>query len=230
MKKMLLAGAAAAVMGLAGGASAFAADMTVHAYSVTITNNMADELIAPVLATSPANDDHIYAGGYYTREAEVQILTGDPAKLAAHIGKGVTVAHGTDGPPGVLLAPGKSLTFTVETDADKLRFFAMVAPTKVPDNYLTAVVTLKDAMMKDGGMAKDSMEKDTMAKDAMAKDSMVKDAMAKDSMAKDAMMDAGLTASFERFDIGHNEKTRKTTKVEGSWATVTVTAKPAGQM
>ena len=55
-----------------------------------------------------------------------------------------TVAHGEDGPPGVLLAPGKSISFEVTTDAETLRIIAMVAPTMVPDNYLTEAVSLTD--------------------------------------------------------------------------------------
>jgi hypothetical protein len=52
----------------------------------------------------------------------------------------------------VLLAPGKSITFTVTTDAKEIRFFAMVAPTEKPDNYLTATIALEPGMEK--GMEK----------------------------------------------------------------------------
>jgi len=46
------------------------------------------------------------------------------------IGTGASVGHGKDGPPGVLLAPGKSVSFAVSTDAKQLRVIAMVAPTR----------------------------------------------------------------------------------------------------
>lgn len=110
-------------------------------YSVTVTNNLAEELIAPILVTGAGNDGALFMGTYVTVAAERQILTGDPAEVVKALGDaGASVGHGTDGPPGVLLAPGKSVTFDVETDATVLRFLAMVAPTMVPDNYVSAVV------------------------------------------------------------------------------------------
>ena len=76
----------------------------------------------------------------------------------------------------------------------------------------------KDAMMRD---TSDKMAKDTMAADKMEKDAMLKDAMAD---GKDAMMkDGAITATLQRFDIGHDEKTMAITAVEGSYGTVTVT-------
>ena len=47
-----------------------------------------------------------------------------------------------DGPPGVLLAPGKSVTFAISSHAPKVRVLAMVAPTMYEDHYVTAVVSL----------------------------------------------------------------------------------------
>lgn len=112
-----------------------------ESYTITVTNNLDEELLAPILVTNAKNDGDIFDGGYVTTEAEEQILTGDPAKLAARIGGDmVAVGHGEDGPPGVLLAPGKSVTLMFETDASALRLIAMVAPTMVPDNYVSNVV------------------------------------------------------------------------------------------
>ncbi len=111
-------------------------------YTVTVTNNLEKELLAPILITNVANDGNIFMGSYVTPEAEEQILTGDPAKLAARIGPDAMVGHGTDGPPGVLLAPGMSVTFDIETDATAVRVISMVAPTMLPDTYVTNVVDL----------------------------------------------------------------------------------------
>lgn len=116
-------------------------------YKVKVTNQMEDELLAPILVTSALHDGDIFAAGYVTPEAEAQILTGDPGKLAMRIGDGVTVAHGMDGDNGVLLAPGKTVEFTVETEATALRILAMVAPTMKPDQYVSAVVDLSAATM-----------------------------------------------------------------------------------
>lgn len=183
-------------------------------YTVTVTNNMKEELLAPILITDARNDGEIFKMNYVTPEAEEQILTGDPGKLAARIGPDAMVGHGTDGPPGVLLAPGKSVTFEITTEASSVRVLSMVAPTMVPDNYVTNVVDLHGmdkamadlarydighdektmmtmavgAMMKaDDSMASDTMSEDTMASDSMASDTMASDSMASDSMAEDTM-------------------------------------------
>lgn len=111
-------------------------------YTVTVTNNLEKELLAPILITNVANDSNIFMGSYVTPEAEEQILTGDPAMLAARIGPDAMVGHGTDGPPGVLLAPGMSVTFDIKTDATAVRVISMVAPTMLPDTYVTNVVDL----------------------------------------------------------------------------------------
>ncbi len=111
-------------------------------YSVTVTNNLDQELLAPILIADAKYDTEIFDMGYVTPEAEHQILTGDPGKLAARIGPDAMVGHGEDGPPGVLLAPGKSVTFDITTEAHSVRVISMVAPTMVPDNYVTALVEL----------------------------------------------------------------------------------------
>ncbi len=60
-------------------------------------------------------DKHIFDGAYVTKAAEYQILTGDPAMLKEKIGRKAMVGHGSDGPPGVLLAPGKSIKIEVRS-------------------------------------------------------------------------------------------------------------------
>jgi pentapeptide MXKDX repeat protein len=193
MKKILLASAGAiSLVGLAASAPAVSQEMMAHTYEITVTNSMPTEFIAPVLVAGTDHDGDIFANHYVTPEAESQVLTGDPKALAARIGKDATVAHSDAGPPGVLLAPGKSLTFKVDTAAEEIRIFAMVAPTEKPDNYLTATVKLAPPMddKKDTmAMSEDTMAKDAMAKDTMAEGAMEKDTMAKDTMAKDEMMD-----------------------------------------
>ena len=112
-------------------------------YTVTITNQMKDELLAPVLIAPAHKDKHIFDGAYVTKAAEHQILTGDPAMLKEKIGRKAMVGHGSDGPPGVLLAPGKSIKIEVRGGrANVVRIIAMVAPTKVPDNYVSGLISL----------------------------------------------------------------------------------------
>ena len=159
-------------------------------YTVTVTNNLKEELLAPILITSAANDGEIFTGNYVTPEAEEQILTGDPAKLAARIGPDAMVGHGSDGPPGVLLAPGKSVTFEIDTDATSVRVLAMVAPTMVPDNYVTNVVDLSGAKTVEAGLVRYDIGHDekTMMIDAGGM-------MAEGDM---AMHDAVATITFEK--------------------------------
>jgi hypothetical protein len=143
MKKLLTGLSAAAALSLAA-ATAASAGMS-NTYEVTVTNTSMEELIAPVLVASTEHDSDIFDGDYVTKEAEVQVLTGDPAMLAERIGDGATVAHGMDGPPGVLLGPGKTLTFEVMTSASEIRVFAMVAPTVTADHYLTTTVMFSES-------------------------------------------------------------------------------------
>ena len=91
MKRALSASAAILLLASA----AYSAD-----YTVTVTNNLEEELLAPILITSAGNDSEIFAGDYVTPEAEFQILTGDPGMLAERIGSDAMVGHGSDGPPG----------------------------------------------------------------------------------------------------------------------------------
>jgi hypothetical protein len=71
------------------------------------------------------------------------------------IGEGdATAFHGNEGPPGVLLSAGMSVSGMFDTDATALRIIAMVAPTLLgddemplfPDNYVSAVVNVAALM------------------------------------------------------------------------------------
>jgi hypothetical protein len=138
LKSLILA---AAIL-VSSGVSAFA-----HDYKIRITNMMSDELIAPIVVTSTYADKHIFSGEYVTPAAETQILTGDPAQLMGELGKKSKVVHGTDGPPGVLLAPGKSVEVTVKgRKRHGLRVIAMVAPTKTKDHFVSGVVNLSSKL------------------------------------------------------------------------------------
>ena len=117
-------------------------------YKVTITNNLAEELFAPIVVTHASNDDLLFDDkNYVTEAAEHQILTGEPDELVAAIGEGVAVGHGSAGPPGVLLPSGESVVIMFNGDATALRILAMVAPTllkddgmpRYPDNFVSVV-------------------------------------------------------------------------------------------
>ena len=144
MKYLLGMTAIAAAIGLLANASV-ASEHT--PYQVTVTNNMDEELLAPVLVAPVSEDGKIFVERYVSKEAEHQILTGDPGMLAAAIGGEAAVGHGMDGPPGVLLAPGKSITFAISSHAPQVRVLAMVAPTMYEDHYVTAVLSLNGEPM-----------------------------------------------------------------------------------
>ena len=139
MKYLLGMTAIAAAIGLLANASV-ASEHT--PYQVTVTNNMDEELLAPVLVAPVSEDGKIFVERYVSKEAEHQILTGDPGMLATAIGDEAAVGHGMDGPAGVLLAPGKSITFAISSHAPQVRVLAMVAPTMYEDHYVTAVLSL----------------------------------------------------------------------------------------
>ena len=144
MKYLLGLSAIAAAVGLMANASIASEHMP---YEVTVTNNMEEELLAPVLVAPVSEDGKIFVDRYVSKEAEHQILTGDPAMLVEVIGDEASVGHGMDGPPGVLLAPGKSITFAVKSHASEVRVLAMVAPTMFEDHYVTAVLPLNGESM-----------------------------------------------------------------------------------
>ena len=99
MLKSILA--VAALIAMSGAAFA-------DSYTITVTNNLDEELLAPILVTDAGNDGHIFDGTYVTSEAEDQILTGDPKMLAMRIGEAmVAVGHGSDGPSGCSSCTGQ---------------------------------------------------------------------------------------------------------------------------
>lgn len=167
-------------------------------YILTITNTMDDELLAPILVTRTKYDREIFEHHYVTPESEAQILTGDPAELVERIGKNAIVRHGSDGPPGVLLAPGKSIEIPVSGRA-AVRLIAMVAPTEFPDHFVTAVVNPRaelPVMMDRYDIGHNEGTKTTKFVSSAAamisvridKDDMMKDDMMKDDMMKDDKM------------------------------------------
>ena len=122
--------------------------MASFAYDVMITNGLSEEPLAPIVVTRVNDEHYLFDGMYATDAAKHQILTGDPAMVVAAIGEGDTaVGHGTAGPPGVLLPPAESVDIMFDTDATALRIIAMVAPTMVPDNYVSAVVNVANLAM-----------------------------------------------------------------------------------
>jgi len=225
MKTTILALGAISTLGLMMASPALA-----DTYKITIHNKMSSELIAPVLVVGTKYDSKIFDGAHVTAAAKTQVLTGDPAKLAASIGDSAKVSHGMDGASGVLLAPGKSITFMYKTEAKDLRIFAMVAPTKVPDNYLTAIFDLSTAafpaMMASGSTASDGMASDGMASSSMASGGMASHGMASNPMmASDTMTmgDGSTEIELSRFDIGSDEGTNTTTSVGGiGYASVSI--------
>lgn len=128
---------------IAGGLTAQAFAMGGDKATLTITNLMTDELLAPILVAPIRSDKKIFDGDYVSSAAEHQILTGDPAMVVEAIGKKAMVGHGTDGPPGVLLAPGKSISIEVEArKGQALRIIAMVAPTAYKDHFVTGIINV----------------------------------------------------------------------------------------
>ena len=121
-----------------------------HDYKIKITNLMTEEYLASILIVPMYEDKEIFTKhNYVSEEAEVQILTGDPAELAKEIGRKAKIIHGMDGlgddgKADVLLAPGKSVEITIDDGRRKaLRLIAMVAPTKTPDHFVTAIINPK---------------------------------------------------------------------------------------
>lgn len=119
-------------------------------YRVTVTNNLPDELFAPIVVTHAHNDRLLFDGAnYVTREAQTQILTGNPEEVLARIGDGAVRGHGTLPTPdghNVLLGPEESVDIMFDGDASALRILAMVAPTLYDDHYVSAVADVADLM------------------------------------------------------------------------------------
>ena len=123
--------------------------MESRTYTVEVTNNLTEsgELFAPILVTRVNDERYLLDGTTVTEEAEHQILFGPPTMVIGAIPEGgATVFHGSAGPPGVLLPADMSAYGMFNTDATALRILAMVAPTLVPDNYVSAVVNVASLM------------------------------------------------------------------------------------
>ena len=119
--------------------------VSAETYQVSVTNNLTDELIAPVLITASENDHQIFSDEYVTTEAENQILTGDPARLARRISENLGtsyIVHSLKHESGLFLQSGATITFEVSTDEKSLRILAMVVPTKTSDNYVTGIINI----------------------------------------------------------------------------------------
>ena len=124
--------------------------MDAATYALEVTNDLSEEFFAPIVATRVNDELYLFTGSDITEAAEHQILFGPPAMVVSAIGEGdATVFHGDAGPPGVLLPAGMSVPGVFETDATALRIIAMVAPTLVPDNYVSAVVNVASLMPGD---------------------------------------------------------------------------------
>lgn len=119
-------------------------------YTVEVMNDLSEsgEFFAPIVVTRVNDEHYLFDGTYVTEAAEHQILFGPPSMVIDAIAEGDAVFfHGDAGPPGVLLPAGESVSDMFETDATALRIIAMVAPTMVPDNYVSAVVNVTGLMM-----------------------------------------------------------------------------------
>ena len=116
-------------------------------YKVTVTNNLMEKL-APIVVTHASNDAHLFTkDNYVTEAAEYQILSGWPCMVTDAIGEQAVSNHPTQ--PAcveenkVTVAPGESSEpIMFNGDATALRIIAMVAPSMVPDNYVSAVVNV----------------------------------------------------------------------------------------
>ena len=115
-------------------------------YSVEVVNGLSEKL-APVVVTR-ANDEHyLFDGTYVTDAAEDLILRGWPCMVTDAIGADAVSNHPTR--PACLeenkvtvAAGASSDPIMFDTDATALRIIAMVAPSMVPDNYVSAVVSV----------------------------------------------------------------------------------------
>ncbi len=115
-------------------------------YKVTVTNNLSEELFAPIVVTHASNDNLLFDGdNYVTMAAQTQILTGSPDDVSAAIeadGGYAVIDKGTEPDPHgnmVLLGPDQSIEIMFDGDATALRILAMVAPTMYDDHYVSAV-------------------------------------------------------------------------------------------
>ena len=115
-------------------------------YTIEVMNDLSEKL-APIVVTR-ANDEHyLFDGMYVTDEAKDLILRGWPCMVTDAIGEDAVSNHPTQ--PAcveenkVTVAAGESSEpILFDTDATALRIIAMVAPSMVPDNYVSAVVNV----------------------------------------------------------------------------------------
>ena len=113
-------------------------------YKVTVTNSLMEKL-APIVVTHASNDAYLFTkDNYVTDAAEDLILRGWPCMVTDAIGEDAVSNHPTQ--PAcveenkVTVAAGESSEpIMFNGDATALRIIAMVAPSMVPDNYVTAV-------------------------------------------------------------------------------------------
>ena len=110
-------------------------------YDIMVTNNLSDELFAPIVVTRVNDEYFLFNGADVTPQAEHQILFGGPMMVIDAIEEGNAVFFQGK------LPSGESVSGMFDTDATALRIFAMVAPTMVPDNYVSAVVNIANLMM-----------------------------------------------------------------------------------
>jgi hypothetical protein len=142
MSRTIRTAAAMAVSSaLLGGCAFFQPEKTGQAegreYTVTVKNTLAKERFAPILIVGDADDMKIWVGNYVSPEARTQFTTGNPGPLAAKLG-------GDQGQPGTV-GVGGEVTFKFRTTAHKARITAMVHPDVTPDNYVTAVLDLRQS-------------------------------------------------------------------------------------
>ena len=116
------------------------------AYTIEVMNDLSEKL-APIVVTR-ANDEHyLFDGMYVTEAAKDLILRGWPCMVTDTIGEDAVSNHPTQ-PVCVeenkvtVAAGGSSEPIMFDTDAAAFRIIAMVAPSMVPDNYVSAVVNV----------------------------------------------------------------------------------------
>ena len=114
---------------------------------VTVTNNLMGKL-APVVVTHAFNDADLFTkGNYVTEAAEDQILRSWPCMVTEAIGEDAVSNHPTrpeclEENKVTMAAGAFSEPIMFNGDATALRIIAMVAPSEVPDYYVSAVVNV----------------------------------------------------------------------------------------
>ena len=131
-------------------------------YQITVTNGLSAEKLAPIVVARASDDDQLFTSdNYVTAAAEDQILRGWPCMVLDAIGEGnATSNHLTDMQPQCMeenkvtvAASEPSEPIMFDTNATALRILAMVAPSAVPDHYVSAVVNVAGLMSGESIMA-----------------------------------------------------------------------------